>query len=80
MKCIYRTIFILSHFSLLLVSWFVFFHCPLFPPPPPSLSLSGVSSGAQVQTCGTLAWVTCIEDMRSPYKPYPKTVRIQYSS
>lgn len=35
----------------------------------------GSRPGAQVQTCGTLAWVTCIEDMRSPYKPYPKTVR-----
>eukprot|EP00752_Nemacystus_decipiens_P006042 g5454.t1 len=30
----------------------------------------------KVQTCGTLAWVTCIEDMRSPYKPYPKTVQL----
>lgn len=28
----------------------------------------------QVQTCGTLAWVTCIEDMRSPYKAQPKSV------
>eukprot|EP00903_Cladosiphon_okamuranus_P020127 g18481.t1 len=30
----------------------------------------------KVQTCGTLAWVTCIEDMRNPYKPYPKTVQL----
>ncbi|CAB1113823.1 unnamed protein product [Ectocarpus sp. CCAP 1310/34] len=30
----------------------------------------------KVQTCGTLAWVTCIEDMRSPYKSYPKTVQL----
>ncbi|CAM9522269.1 unnamed protein product [Scytosiphon promiscuus] len=30
----------------------------------------------KVQTCGTLAWVTCIEDMRSPYKPQPKSVQL----
>ncbi|CAN0225480.1 unnamed protein product [Pylaiella littoralis] len=30
----------------------------------------------KVQTCGTLAWVTCIEDMRSPYKTYPRTVQL----